>query len=208
MNKISEKRKKELNEFLLSNIPKSSNIQKNQFSIITKNIPVLPIITSFKEKKEISSNSFFISNNTIILLSSYFNDKNNKEHFSTYIKFPEIKKSYQILKNCDIDIERFIIENNIITNKISIIKFINEEFLFDTFIEINVNLNISSQEKFILDNSKEESIGIKNNEILSFDNFNPGSPIVVKKNNKIYLVGIIDEENIIVIFKRKLNKFK
>ena len=127
----------------------------------------------------------------MVLTKIIYNEKNE---FAENIFIPDLKKEYN--KN---NFLNFIIENNEGKNIISIIKLINEELFFDKYFEIEPYLDISSKEKFIIDNNKEKII--KENETIN--NFNIGTPIIIKKNNKQYFVGIINNNNQYHLFNEK-----
>lgn len=207
--KIKEGRKNELYEFLFSNVPKENNLIKNKINSISSiTNPILPLITKFKhDSDKISSNLIFLSKDIIIVLTYNILNAN-----STTLEIKDLKIKLDFGNENGYNHKKYIIENDENKNIISIIKLINEEFPFEKFFEIDSDLEILSEEKFIFDDKGEESIGISisNNE---FTSFKPGTPIIIKKNNKKYLVGIVNSQNNYYIFnkselmdiKKKLN---
>ena len=123
---------------------------------------------------------------------------NINKRYETYIKIESLQYVFKA-----INFYNYIIENDGNTNEISIIKIINEELPFNDFCEINPNLNISSEEKYIINENNEISIGIKISKENNKTIYNPGTPIIIKKENKKYLIGIIDMENNYYIFSKK-----
>ena len=93
------------------------------------------------------------------------------------------------------DFDDIIIENSKTKNQISIIKLINEEIILDNYYEIDSDINYSSEEIFIIDNNREKSIENKYFEDIEYNNFNIGTPIIIKKNSKSYLIGILNKNN-------------
>ena len=64
--------------------------------------------------------------------------------------------------------------------------------------EIEPNIDISSEEKFIIDNKEEKIFKEKEN----IKNYKMGTPIIIKKNKKQYLVGIINVNNQYYLFNK------
>ena len=195
-----DERKNELYDILLSSVPKEY-LKKNITSYIFEEInPILPLIGGYENfNSKNSSNIIFLSNDIIILLTKNIYDIKLKK----YTQFIGISdKQLELGNDNEINFDNFIIENDENKNIISIIKLIKDEFIFNYYFEINSNLEILSEEKFIIENKKEISIGINisNNKIT---NYNPGTPIIIKKNNKKYLIGIINIENYYHIFNKK-----
>ena len=147
---------------------------------------------------EISSNLFLISKDIIVVLTN--NIYNEKQKYSMNLEIKDLNLKLDFGYNNEL-INKYIIENDENHNFFSIIKLINEEFSFDHFLEIDSDLNILSENKFIIDDKGEEMIGISitENDITSYK---PGTPIIIKKNNKQYLVGIINLENHYYIFNK------
>ena len=196
-----DERKNELYDILFSSVPKEY-LKKNTTSYIFEEInPILPLIGGYENlNSKNSSNIIFLSNDIIILLTKNIYDIKLKK----YTQFIGISdKQLELGNDNEINFDNFIIENDENKNIISIIKLINEEFIFNDYFEINSNLEILSEEKFIIENKKEISIGIKISNNNKITNYNPGTPIIIKKNNKKYLIGIINIENYYHIFNKK-----
>ena len=190
--KIKDKRKNEIIEIILINSPSKDNFNKNNISIALNNKnPVLPFISDFTNNK-IDSNLIVISKDLIMVLTKII--YNEEDKYAENIIIPDLKKEY--IKN---NFHNFIIENNEGKNIISIIKLINAELFFDNYFEIEPYLDISLEEKFIIDNNKEKIF--KENDTIN--DFNIGTPIIIKKNNKQYLVGIINNNNQYHLFNEK-----
>ena len=189
---ISDIYEKELDTILLLNVSKENKIVKIKNKNIFKiNVPVLSLISKFGDF-QLSSNCIIISKDIIIAITKYIYDE---EKGYADIIIPDLDKEYK-LKDIDknkIDLNNFIIENDQ-TKNISIIKFIHEEFPFNIFFEINSNFDITKEKKYIINNIFD------NEEII---NYNPGTPIVIKKENKIYLVGIINSEESYYLFNKE-----
>ena len=209
--KIQEKRKNELHEFLFSNVSKENILIKNKIDsyddIKSNTNPILGLTTKFNYKgPEINSNLALISKDILIVLTNQIYNEINGYSLTFEIKDLNIKSNFG--NSNEFDINNYIIENDGNKNIISIIKLINKEILFNQFFEIDSNIDSLSEEKYIIDEKTEEvNIGVSiSNEVTSYK---PGSPIFIKKNNKLYLVGIVDSENYYYIFnKKKLENIK
>ena len=196
-----KKRKNELYDFLFSNVPTKNNIIKNKINNITQKFdPILPLTTKFGyDGPEICSNLFLISKDIIVVLTKKIYNEMNWYAWTLEIKDLNLKINFGYQK--EIYVSNSILENDENHSFISIIKLINEEFSFDHFFEIDSDLDILSEEKFVIDDKGEEMIGISISEN-DISNYKPGTPIIIKKNNKQYLVGIINDENHYYIFNK------
>ena len=68
-----------------------------------------------------------------------------------YLSFPNIKEDIKY------SINNFIVENDDYKNKLSIIKVLEPNFLFENYFEIFYdNLNIKSSEKYFINDKGEE----------------------------------------------------
>jgi hypothetical protein len=199
--KIEEKRKNELYNFLFSNVPMENKIKKNKINNISPNRnPIFPLTTQFGyDVTKISSNLFLISKDIIVVLTNKI--FNEEKGYSKTLEINDLNLQLEFGNNNEININKYILENDENHNFFSIIKLINEEFSFENFFDIDSDLDILSESKFIIDDKGEEMIGISisENDIASY---NPGTPIIIKKNNKQYFVGIINSENHYYIFNR------
>jgi len=101
-----------------------------------------------------------------------------------------------------------IIENDNYNNDFSIIKILDKSFNFDKYYEIPDNtIDINSYEKFYInEKNEEESLGININKKMINDknSINFRSPIYIKKDDKLFLIGFINEM-MRVIFLVKMN---
>ena len=95
-------------------------------------------------------------------------------------------------------------KNDNYNNNLSIIKILNKDFLFKNYFEIpDENIDIKCSEKFFInEDEKEDSSGInisneKNNILNNY------SPIYIKRDNKLFLVGIVNEEKKYIILIEK-----
>ena len=167
--------------------------------ILSKDI-VFKLNSKYKNN-EIISNCFFISNEKIIVLTKCIYDKN--DGYADEILIQGLYSKYKIWRNGKYSNKL----NNENYNQFSIIKLINDEIISDNIFEIESNINISLEEKFIIDNNNiEKSIG-KN--ILNIDNkLTIGTPIFIKKYNKKYLVGIIYNDNYHIFNQREITLIK
>ena len=196
---ISKKRKKELIDFLLTNVVPDENIQKtNEPKILNKYF--FTFISKFGNDKDFIDSNFILISNDIILLETKNIYKQQGNKFPIYLFFPSINE------NISYDIYNLIIENNNYNEIFSVIKVLNKKFHFENYFEIpSDNFDFASKEKyFINDKKEEESLGInipkaKETNIKSYSLL---SPIYIKSDNKLYLVGIYTQEKVIIIFNR------
>ena len=157
--------------------------------------------TKFNYKgPEINSNLALISKDILIVLTNKIYNEINGYSLIFEIKDLNIKLDFEN-KNA-IEINNYIIENDENQNIISIIKLIKEEIPFNQFFEIDSKIDSLSEEQYIIEEKTEEvNIGVSiSNEVTSYK---PGSPIFIKKNNKLYLIGIVNSENYYYIFNKK-----
>ena len=176
-----DKVREDLYKFLLSN--KNNNNLIKIPNLLNLKIPVLKVNTEFKNNEKTSSNCIFITNKTFIILTRFI--YNEKEEFIINLNFPDLNRKYEF--NAD----NFIIENEDIDYNISIITFVNEELDLNIFFNIEPNLDTKSEKKYIINNINDSDDKI---------NYNPGTPIIVKKEDKNYLVGIINDKSNYYIF--------
>ena len=202
---IHNKREKELYDFLLSNVPYRSIIKKNRInSSLKSSTSVLTLVSLFESNIECVSNIIIVSNDTIMALTnSIFNDKKNI--YCKTLSLPDLNKDFKLIKHFqkEIDMFNYIIENDETKNMISLIRLINEEFPFDTTINIDPNINANYHEKYILDHKDDKLIGLSKLEILEISNYMPGTPVIIKNDDALYLVGIVDIERQYHIFNRE-----
>jgi len=99
-----------------------------------------------------------------------------------------------------------IIENDNYNNDFSIIKILDKSFNFDKYYEIPDNtIDINSYEKFYInEKNEEESLGININKKMINDknSINFGSPIYIKKDDKLFLIGFINENDESYLFSK------
>ena len=90
ISKIRDKRKKEINEFIFSNLSSKVILNKNKISTILNNKNLtLPFISNFKNNK-IKSNLIVISKDIIIVLTKIiYNEEND---YAENIFIPDLKK--------------------------------------------------------------------------------------------------------------------
>ena len=87
---------------------------------------------------------------------------------------------------------------------------LNKKFLFKNYFKLPNDsfdrTDIKSREKFYVnEKQKEISLGINfnDNKINMIQNYNPGSPIYIKRANQSYLIGIIHQKNKLYFFNKK-----
>ena len=195
---IHPNRKTELLNFLLSKVEQDSNLRKFNIQKASNKTPFLPFISRFDSfnKEGINSNCILISNDIIIIQTKDI--YNEKERKAISISFPNVKEDIIFSKN------NFIVENK---SQFTLMKVLEPSFLFEKYFEIpDDTLDIDSSEKYFINEKKEEEslgINITNQEDINIDiNYYPGSPIYIKKENKIFLVGIIINKTELCIFNR------
>ena len=200
INEISNKRKQEILDFLLSNVIKDDISSRTDIKKINNNIPYLPLVIKFDLSLHDIDNShcILISNNIIIILTKDIY-RGNSETIN-YLDFPQIKE------NIPFSDSNIFIENKNYNNIFSVIKILNPNFFFEKYFEIpDDNIDIESSEKFFINNQeKEESLGITfpNEQNNTTKGHFPGSPIYIKKDNILFLIGIVTEEGDLHIFSR------
>ena len=98
------------------------------------------------------------------------------------------------------------IENDNYNDNYSIIKILNKNFNFEKYYEIPDNIvDIDSCEKFYInEKTEEESLGININKktINDKNSINFRSPIYTKKDDKLFLIGFINENDEIYLFSK------
>jgi len=145
----------------------------------------------------------FISNDIIIVPTKHIyreNEKYNKTHKSfSFPQFPQIPR-------IPFEISNMIIENDNYNDNYSIIKILNKNFNFEKYYEIPDNtFHIDYYEKFYInEKNEEESLGININKktINDKNSINFHSPIYIKKDDKLFLIGFINENNETYIFSK------
>jgi len=197
----NKKRKKELIFFLLPNL-KTDKDPQNQ---IENKSPFLPFTSRFDKENDFIDSHFILISNDIILIPTKHIYKEGRTPF--YFSFP------LNINKVPFDKYNLIIENENYNNKYSIIKVLKYNFLFKNYFDIpNDTFNIESNEKyFINEKDEEELLVIKtlnckdNNKKIN----SPWSPIFIKRDNKLYIIGIITEKCEPKIFnKGDLSKIK
>ena len=195
LKKISQNRKNELIDFLLSKVTKVEELQKEEQKQINNKNLSFPFESKFDYDKNINSYFILLSNDIIIVPTKYLY-KDNKSPSSLSFSHNEIKY----------DIFHLIIENDGYNNNFSIIKILNKEFNFKNYYEIPDDIiDIGIYEKYYInEKNEEESIGITPNkqEISDKNNICPRSPIYIKKDDKLFLVGIINKNDEIYTFSK------
>ena len=90
-------------------------------------------------------------------------------------------------------------ENDNYNNNLSIIKILNKNFLFEKYFEIlDYNIDIESSQKFIINaKGKEESLNINNSD------YQNDSPIYIKKDKKLILIGRVNEMKKLYYFNKQ-----
>ena len=204
--KINQKRKKELLDFLLSNTTIIEELEKNEEKQISNTNLILPFSSKF-DNHTISSHFILISNDIIIVPTKHLYKINQT---SLSLSFPQIEKEI------DYDIFNFIIDNENDSNnkKYTFIKVLNKDFLYEKYFEIpDDTIDIESSEKFFINlNNEEESLGINipKDKNINQNRYYSWSPIYIKKNEKLFLIGIIDydDEKFIIFNKKQLIDIK
>ena len=202
---IHNKREKELYDCLVSNAPYRSIIKKTKInSSLKSSTSILTLISLFEPNIECVSNLIIISSDTFMVLTKcIFNDKKNE--YAKILTLPDLNKEFKLYKYFEsgIDIFNYIIENDEEKSMISLIKLINEELPFDTSINIDIKINTNYDEKYILDHKEDKLIGLSKIEILEISNYTPGTPVIIKNEDILYLVGIVDIDKHYHIFNRE-----
>ena len=195
---LNSKRKKELLDFLLSNITSVEYLQKNNEKQIKNKFPFFPFTSKFNKDINNSNSHFILLSNDIILISTKDIYKDNKTPVS--LSLPNIGQDITY------NIFNLIIENENYNNNFSIIKVLNQNFFFENYFKIpDDKIEIKSSEKFYINEKKEEEslgINIPENKENTEKKFYQWSPIYIKKDNQLYLIGIITEENNFYLFKK------
>ena len=197
------KSNQELIEFLLFNVEKDDNVNKKEN--IENKVPFIPFVLKYGNA-EINSYFILISNNIILIHKNYLCD--NKGEAPDSLFFPQIKESIEYSSY------NFVIEKN--NDNFCLIKVLNKKFLFKNYFKLPndsfARTDIKSREKFYVnEKQKEISLGINfnDNKINMIQNYNPGSPIYIKRANQSYLIGIIHQKNKLYFFnKKELYDFK
>ena len=203
---IDQNRKNELIDFLLSNVTINEEYQKSKESLIKNESLFLQFTSKFKEyndKDNINSHFILISNDIIFVPTKHIykeNEENNKTPISlSFPQFPQIP-------GISFEISNMIIENDNYNDNYSIIKILNKNFNFEKYYEIPDNIiDIDSCEKFYInEKNEEESLGININKktINDKNSINFHSPIYIKKDDKLCLIGFINENNETYIFSK------
>lgn len=209
---LSQNRKEELMKFLLSNSKPDEELKK----YIDKKIKIknerlfYPFTSKFKLhlfnfiSRDKESLFILISNDVVLVSKESIFDNKELPNFLTFS---------QIEEDICCDTLHMIIENDFFNNKFSIIKIYDENFNFENHFEIPDNsVDFDSLEKFYYnEKNEEESLGITidKKEINDVEIVNPLSPIYFKKDNKLFLIGIINEFDDFYIFnKDELIKIK
>ena len=187
--------KQELIQFLLINAIKDEKILKINVRKISNEIPFFSFTSKidydYNKKDYIKSHFILISNDIIIIPTKSIIKENDKTNF--YLSFPQIKEDIPL------SIFNTILENDNYNNNISIIKILNKNFLFQKYFEIfDYNIDIESSEKFIINaEGKEESLNINNSD------YQKDSPIYIKRNNKLILIGRVNEMKKLYYFNKQ-----
>ena len=203
---INQNRKNQLIDFLLSNVTMTEEYQKSKENLIKNESLFLLFISNFNElndKDNINSHYMLISNDIIIVPTKHIykeNEKYNKTPKS--LSFPQ----YPQIPRISFEISNMIIENDNYNDNYSIIKILNKNFNFEKYYEIPDNIiDIDSCEKFYInEKTEEESLGININKNIINDknSINFRSPIYIKKDDKLFLIGFINENDEIYLFSK------
>ena len=199
--KINPKRKQELLDFLLSNVIQDPNLQKINIKKKENKTPFLPFISKFDNyNKNINYSNFILISNDIILIltKDIYKGINEKAY---YLSFPNIKE------NISFSINNFIVENDDYKSIFSIIKVLESNFWFAKYFEIpDDSMDFESSEKyFINEKGEEESLGIiidnnqDKNTNIQYSSF---SPIYIKRENQLFIIGVIITYEGLHIFNR------
>ena len=110
------------------------------------------------------------------------------------------------------DIYNFIIENNNFETIYSIIKVLNKNFLFKNYFNIpDDNLNFKSNEKYFINEKNEEEIlkmNIFSNKVI-FEKINSKlSPIYIKNNENLFLIGLTNNKKELMDIRKKIEKIE
>ena len=203
---IDQSRKNELIDFLLSNVTINEEYQKSKENLIKNDSLFLQFTSKFKEyndKDNINSHFILISNDIIIVPTKHIY-KENEENYKTptSLSFPQFPQ----IPGISFEISNMIIENDNYNDNYSIIKILNKNFNFEKYYEIPDNtFDINFCEKFhINEKNEEESLGININKKMINDknSINFRSPIYIKKDDKLFLIGFINENDEIYIFSK------
>ena len=198
INEISKKRKQEILDFLLSNVIKDDISSKTDIKKINNNIPYLPFVPNYSLFGDDlnKSHCILISNNIIIILTKHIYQ--NGYLTPDYLDFPQIKENIPF---SDSDI---FIENKDYDNIFSVIKILNPNFFFEKYFEIpDDNIDIESSEKFYIDTEEKEESLCTNISENQNNNIANNSPIYIKKDNKLFLIGIVNEEKNVYYFSKE-----
>ena len=195
--KISKQRKKELINYILSNKTINEKYQENNQKIQNKNL-FFPFILKFENNDFINSHFILISND-IILIPTKHAFKNNSQTPNSLF-FPQIKKDIIY------DTDNLIIENDNYNNIYTIIKIFDKSFLFEKYFNIPDDSNdFKLNEKFFInEKDEEESLEINNfnKKIISTKKDSLLTPIYIKRNEQLFLIGLINENKKFYIFNK------
>ena len=195
--KISKQRKKELINYILSNKTINEKYQENNQKIQNKNL-FFPFILKFENNDFINSHFILISND-IILIPTKHAFKNNSQTPNSLF-FPQIKKDIIY------DTDNLIIENDNYNNIYTIIKIFDKSFLFEKYFNIPDDSNdFKLNEKFFInEKDEEESLEINNSnkKIISTKKDSLLTPIYIKRNEQLFLIGLINENKKFYIFNK------
>ena len=195
--KISKQRKKELINYILSNKTINEKYQENNQKIQNKNL-FFPFILKFENNDFINSHFILISND-IILIPTKHAFKNNSQTPNSLF-FPQIKKDIIY------DTDNLIIENDNYNNIYTIIKIFDKSFLFEKYFNIPDDSNdFKLNEKFFInEKDEEESLEINNSnkKIISTKKDSLLTPIYIKRNDQLFLIGLINENKKFYIFNK------
>ena len=195
--KISKQRKKELINYIISNKTINEKYQENNQKIQNKNL-FFPFILKFENNDFINSHFILISND-IILIPTKHAFKNNSQTPNSLF-FPQIKKDIIY------DTDNLIIENDNYNNIYTIIKIFDKSFLFEKYFNIPDDSNdFKLNEKFFInEKDEEESLEINNSnkKIISTKKDSLLTPIYIKRNDQLFLIGLINENKKFYIFNK------
>ena len=195
--KISKQRKKELINYILSNKTINEKYQENNQKIQNKNLFFF-FFLKFENNDFINSHFILISND-IILIPTKHAFKNNSQTPNSLF-FPQIKKDIIY------DTDNLIIENDNYNNIYTIIKIFDKSFLFEKYFNILDDSNdFKLNEKFFInEKDEEESLEINNSnkKIISTKKDSLLTPIYIKRNEQLYLIGLINENKKFYIFNK------
>ena len=145
LKKISQNRKNELIDFLLSKVTKVEELQKEEQKQINNKNLSFPFVSKFDYDKTINSYFILLSNDIIIVPTKHLYKDNKSPSSLSFSQFNnEIKY----------DIFHLIIENDGYNNNFSIIKILNKEFNFKKYYEILIILLILEYTKNIISMKK------------------------------------------------------